>query len=303
MILVVGEALVDVVVDTHGTVTEAPGGSPLNVAVGLSRLGVSTTLLTELGDDARGRLVAGHVRDSGVTLVAGPPASGDTATATARLGADGSADYEFALDWTLPRSPLPDCDGLHVGSLGALLSPGRDSVADLVAQAVQRDLFVSYDVNLRETHLGDAFATRGVVRELAAQATLVKLSDEDALLLEPQYDPADVARHLLAAGRTRLVVLTRGAHGATAYLPGIEVTESPTRVTPVDTVGAGDAFMAALLAQLHATPLPAQESSLALTRHLGRLLAGANLVAAITCGRRGADPPRRDELPERWPAG
>lgn len=303
MIVVVGEALVDVVVDQEGDSSEAAGGSPMNVAVGVARLGVPATLVTQVGHDERGGLVVQHVEASGVEVVTVPTATGRTSVATAHLDATGAASYDFDLDWSLPRQELPACRALHVGSLGTLLEPGRESVRDLVEQAVARELFVSYDANLRETFVDDRDRVRQQVEELGAQCTLVKLSDEDALLVAPDTDPDDFARGLLAGERTELVLLTRGAGGSSAFSAAGETSARPRPVEVIDTVGAGDAFMAATLAQLSdldafvpgGPGLPTGEED------VNRLLRGAMEVAAITCERRGANPPRREELPSGWP--
>lgn len=303
MIVVAGEALVDVVVDHDGDSSETPGGSPLNVAVGLARLDVDATLITQVGHDERGGAVVAHVTSSGAEVVAVPTTSGRTSVATARLDEGGAAAYDFDLEWTLPAQELPPCRALHVGSLGTLLEPGRASVSDLVDQAVGRDLFVSIDVNLRDTFVDDRARVWDAVRELGSRCTLVKLSDEDADLLDPSSDADDVARELLTGARTRLVLMTRGAAGATAFSGEGELHVTSRPVEVVDTVGAGDAFMAATLAQLsdldaydhHAEDLPTDDAA------LRRLLAGAVEVAALTCERRGANPPRRSELPDGWP--
>ena len=304
MIVVVGEALIDVVLDHDGDSTETPGGSPLNVAVGLARLEVPATLVCQVGHDERGGLVVQHVTNSGAEIVPVPTREGRTSVATAHLDASGAASYEFDLEWSLPRQELPPCRALHVGSLGTVLEPGREAVLDLVDQAVARDVFVSYDANLREAFVDDRERTLRQVQELAARCTLVKLSDEDALLIDPATDPDDFARALLTGERTRIVLLTRGAGGATAFTAQGETSASPRQVEVVDTVGAGDAFMAGTLAQLadldafrHPGPgVPVNEADVA------RLLRGAMEVAAITCERRGANPPRRQELPPGWPA-
>jgi len=304
VIVVAGEALIDVVVDRDGDSSETPGGSPLNVAVGLARLDIPTTLISQVGHDQRGGLVVDHVTGSGAEIVAVPTSSGRTSVATAHLDEGGAASYEFELEWNLPRQELPPCRALHVGSLGTLLVPGRDSVLDLVEQACAREGFVSYDANLRESFVDDRDRTRREVQALAARCTLVKLSDEDADVLDPGTDPDDFARALLGGERTRIVLLTRGSEGATAFTAKGETSAVPRQVEVVDTVGAGDAFMAATLAQLwdldafgHPGPgLPVVEEEIA------RLLRGAMEVAAITCERRGANPPRRLELPRGWPA-
>lgn len=304
MIVVAGEALIDVVVDRDGDSSETPGGSPLNVAVGLSRLDVPTILITQVGHDERGGLVVQHVTGSGAEIVTAPTSSGRTSVATATLDDGGAASYDFDLDWSLPRQELPACHALHVGSLGTLLEPGRESVLDLVEQACARETFVSFDANLRETFVDDRDRVRREVIALAARCTLVKLSDEDALVLDPATDPDDFARELLGGERTQIVLLTRGPDGGTAFTSAGETSATPRQIEVVDTVGAGDAFMAGTLAQLwdldafrHVGPgLPVSDDD------LGRLLRGAIEVAAITCERRGANPPRRQELPPGWPA-
>jgi fructokinase len=303
--VVVGEALVDIVVPVLGQPVTAPGGSPLNVAVGLSRLDIDTVLVTQLGDDEHGHLVARHVAESNVQLAEGALDAGRrTNTATARLDEDHAATYDFDLTWDLPPRQLPEGTlGLHVGSLGAALLPGRHAVLDLVSQ--MEEGFVSYDPNVRPAFVADpAHSWRDLV-EVAGRAQLVKCSEEDLAVLRPGEPEEPLVRELLAAGATELVVVTRGGQGASAYrsTQRIDVPAPATQV--VDTVGAGDSFMAALLAVLTDWGLmSAGEGSLdALDEdHVGLLLQGAVAAAAMTCSRRGANPPTRRELPPTWPA-
>ena len=305
--LVVGESLVDIVVPADGaTPHEAVGGSCLNVAVGLARLDVATSLVTRIGDDEHGRLVAEHARASRVSLADGSVVPGRTSTATAHLDAGGAATYDFDLDWDLPQQPLPtDVTGIHVGSLGAALEPGRGSVRDLVRRAAASDVFVSYDPNIRPAFLTDAEATWRDVLDLASDCRLVKLSDEDLRLLRPGVDEDEVCQDLLAAGSVELVVLTRGAHGARGYAEGVVVDVPAPPTTLVDTVGAGDSFMAAMLALLVDWGVVAGgEGSLRALddRRVQLLVSGAAQAAAVTCSRRGAEPPTRQDLPATWPA-
>lgn len=297
--LVVGEALVDVVVSAEGEV-ESPGGSPLNVAVGMARLGAPATLLTQLGDDARGTLLRDYLAANDVELVAEPTSTGRTSVALARLDPAGVASYEFDLEWTLPQRRLPLDEGLHVGSLGAALPPGRDAVRRLVDDTAESGGFVSYDPNLRAQFTPADSSTEAWVLDLAAQACVVKVSEEDCELLRPGASAHDVARGLLRGRRTEVVVLTRGAEGATAYR-GDDVVHVPApTVEIVDTVGAGDSFMAAVLAQLHDLDVLGDLDRLSGTM-LRQVVRGATVVAAITCSRRGAAPPWRRELPSGWP--
>ena len=295
--VVAGEALVDIVVPTAGQREQAPGGSPLNVAVGLARLGIDTLLVTELGDDHNGRLVEHHVRGSGVRLHPDAVRPGRaTSTATARLDATGAATYAFDLRWELGRVDLPpESDALHVGSVGALLRPGRDAVLDLVESAARRGALVSYDPNARPALTPDAAQAWLDVQEVAASADLVKMSDEDLTFLAAGRTPEEVAGRLLAQ-RTRLFVVTHGGGGAVAFTRGCSVAAPSGHVGVVDTVGAGDSFMAALVAVALEHGLEDLSE-----RRLSAYLAAAHQVGAITVSRRGADPPRRDELPAGWP--
>jgi fructokinase len=303
VIVVAGESLIDVVVDRDGDTAEAVGGSALNVATGLARLDAPVVLLTQVGHDERGGRVLDHLTASGVGSVIAPTRSGHTSTATALLDHAGGATYEFDLEWSLPAQELPACDALHVGALGTQLEPGRTSVLDLVDQAYGRDVVVSFDPNVREAVLEDPGRMWRDVESLADRCHVVKLSEEDAALLHAGADPADIARSLLTGERTELVLLTRGAAGATAYVEGLEVTVPAPVVEVVDTVGAGDAFVAAALTVLLETDafggygpgLPRDEAALV------RLLAASVSVAALTCARRGAQPPARSELPDDWP--
>jgi fructokinase len=307
--VVAGESLVDIVVPSGGDASpqEAVGGSCLNVAVGLARLGVPTTLVTRLGDDDRGHRISAHVEDSGAALSPGSLVPGiRTSTATAHLDEQRAATYDFELDWDLPVPELPaDARGVHVGSLGTVLEPGRHAVLDLVRRAVDSDVFVSYDPNVRPFFLGDREQAWRDVVALAGSATLVKLSDEDLRLLRPDASEDDVCTHLLEGGRTELVVLTRGGHGATAYAEGTVVPVVAPRVAVVDTVGAGDSFMAAMLAMLADWDVvdDGEGALRALDDSRVRLLVqGAVTAAAVTCSRHGANPPTRAELPSSWPA-
>ncbi|MGH3370951.1 MAG: carbohydrate kinase family protein [Nocardioidaceae bacterium] len=304
-IVVVGEALVDVMVPPQGDPSSAVGGSPLNVAVGLARLDVAALLITRVGDDDHGRWVAEHVRESGAELSETSVVTGTrTSTATAHLDEDRTARYEFDLVWDLEHHTLPEARALHVGSLGASLLPGRHAVEDLVRQAEESELFVSYDPNIRSAFVTDPGATWRDVVELAARSRLVKVSDEDLATLRPGDEVADIAAELLEAGATELVVVTQGGEGSIAYAQGFEVRENAPRITVADTVGAGDSFMAGLLAVLDDWDVPVEGPGALAALDEDRvalLLRGAMAAAAVTCARVGANPPTRRELPPTWP--
>ena len=301
MLVVAGESLIDIVRTPDGAVHEAVGGAPLTVASALARLDVPAILITQVGDDPHGASIRARAGADGVELEASPLAR--TATASAILDAAGSAAYDFDISWSLPPVELPPCDALHVGALGTLLEPGRDSVWDLVDQAYARAVPVSYDPNIRTAFVEDADQVWRDVEALAGRAGVVKLSDQDIAALLPGADPADIARSLLDGERTELVILTRGPDGATAFTRTATATVPAAQVAVVDTVGAGDCFTAAALTVLFedgafgefGAGLPRDEPALT------RLLSAASTAAAVSCGRRGAEPATRSELPPGWP--
>ena len=303
-VLVVGETLVDIVLRGDAPADEHPGGSPANVALGLGRLGRQVSLLSRLGDDDRGERVRTHLAASGVKLAPGTLAPGRTSTATARLDERGVASYEFELDWQLPDAvELPPARALHAGSIAAFLAPGGDAVLELVRRA-EGGLTVSYDPNARPVLMGDARAARTRVERFVAVADVVKVSDEDLAWLVPGADPAAVAADWLALGPA-LVVVTRGGEGATGLCAAGRVDVAAPPVDVVDTVGAGDAFMAGLLDALAGGSLLGAEQAGSLRaislQALEAAARRATRVAGITCARAGANPPTLAELVAAYP--
>jgi fructokinase len=298
-ILVVGEALVDVVPDSDGRPQDLPGGSPANVAITLGRLGRDVRLVTVLGDDARGRLVRTWLETSGVTVLAQEPGSGRTSSAVVALDATGAATYDFDLAWDLSEVPREDCDVLHVGSIATVLDPGADVVLEAVRAHHGRAL-VSLDPNARPVLTPDRAAAATRVEELVALSGVVKVSDEDLAWLFPGSDPVTTATRWAAVG-PGLVVVTRGGEGAVAVRPGGTLLEVPgVPVVVADTVGAGDTFSGVLLDTLLELGISGASGADALRelsdRDVLEVVTTAAIGAAITVSRPGADPPHRAEL-------
>ncbi|MGH1561998.1 carbohydrate kinase family protein [Mumia sp. DW29H23] len=292
--LVVGEALVDLTRDSAGHESAHPGGSPLNVAVGLARLDLPTVLAAQVGDDDYGDLLRDHVDASDVDLRSLPPHRGDSAVALAELDDAGVASYRFELAWDPSEMPTAaDFSLVHVGSIAAVLSPGADAVERLVEEAVSAGVPVSYDPNVRLAITPDVADVRTRVDRIVARSAFVKLSDADAAELAPDLDPVAYATGLAAAG-PRLVALTQGGDGATLISGDVTVTATPPPITVADTIGAGDSFMAALLAGLLLRGWTDREAFDA--EALTWLADLAVRASAITCSRPGADPPWRKEL-------
>ncbi|GGI45854.1 fructokinase [Agromyces flavus] len=291
--LVIGEALMDLV-DDGTSITRSPGGSPANVALGLARLGVETRLRTALGPDDDGRAILERLEGSGVGVDPESLSLERTSTALAVLDASGAAMYDFDIEWRLPSPVAADSAAVvHSGSIALFLEPGASVVADALASR-PADVLVSLDPNIRPALLGERSEVRATFESLAATADLVKLSDEDAEWLYPGEPLGDVLDRLLDLG-VALAAATRGGDGAilATRAARVEVESLPVQVR--DTVGAGDTFMAALIAgvlQLDGRAALAELGEADLLR-LGRFAATA---AGVTVSRVGADLPTADEV-------
>lgn len=297
VVLVVGESLVDVVERPDGTRTEHAGGSPANVAAGLGRLGLDVRLATDLGDDGYGRLVADHLAASGVELVAPLRVGGHTSTAVARVDASGAAEYDFDVAWAPAALEVATPSAVHIGSIATVLEPGAQVVGSLVRRLAPHCV-VTYDPNIRPAFMPDRATARTLVEDLVRLSDVVKISDEDIAWLSPGTDPADLARSWLALG-PRAVFVTTGSRGSFAVAARGRVDVSPLAGDVVDTVGAGDAYMAGIIAALHdGGLLDASDGRLREldADDLGRIAGFAARTAAITVGRAGAEPPWRKEL-------
>lgn len=182
-VLVVGEALIDIVIPLEGEIAEHVGGSPANVAIGLARLGHPTTLATRFGPDERGERIRALLEGEGVALVPGSEAAERTSTALARLDANKVATYEFDLDWQVDTTLVTPDDGhLHTGSIAATLPPGGAAVAAIVANS-RPHATVSYDPNARPSLMGDPADAVVPIEHLIGLADAVKASEEDVAWL------------------------------------------------------------------------------------------------------------------------
>ncbi|OFJ55660.1 carbohydrate kinase family protein [Mycolicibacterium grossiae] len=297
--LVIGEALIDVVERDGRTLGEHVGGSPLNVAVGLSRLGRDVDFLTHVGDDDRGRRIVDYVEQSAVRLVAGSTDADRTPTALARLDASGAATYEFDIVWETAGTPeVSPPLVVHTGSIAAFLAPGCLATAALL-DAYRTSATVSYDPNVRPALIDDREQAIDRISRLVAKADLVKASDEDLHWIDPDRPAEEVARTWQELGPA-VVVVTRGADGAFAVSDAGTVTIEAPPVEVVDTVGAGDAFMAGLVDALWSRDLLGRTRRDALAgigeATLGEVLREAARVSAYVVARAGADLPRRADL-------
>ncbi|MCX4868998.1 carbohydrate kinase [Streptomyces sp. NBC_00257] len=297
-LLVIGECVADIVRLPGAADQVHPGGSPANVAYGLARLGHGTTLLTQLGPDANGRLIRDHLAGAGVE-VRTDDATAATPSAAVTLDADGRAAYTFEIAWALgPFSLDRPPRHVHTGSIAAVMEPGAATVLGAV-ESLRTAATVSYDPNVRPELMGDHDSAVRRVERCVALSDVVKASDEDLEWLYPGQDPERVAERWLTAGPA-LVLVTRGGDGALAVLPGGRVTVDALPTEVVDTVGAGDAFMSGTLHALAGHGLLGADGrerlrSLDRTR-VADVLRHAAASAAVTVARAGANPPDGAEL-------
>lgn len=292
--LIIGEALIDIV-DGRSYV----GGSPLNVAVGLGRLGRGVDFLTHIGSDAPGQRIAEYVKHAGVQLVPGSTDAARTSTAVAGIAADGSATYSFDLDWQLTGTPpVPPPLFVHTGSIAAVREPGCLAVAALL-DAYRVSATVTVDPNVRPSLIVDRDQAGERIDNLLARADVVKVSDEDLRWLVPHRAPPDTARSWLACGPA-IVALTMGDRGAMAFCAAGQTAVPARPADVVDTVGAGDAFMVGLLDTLWDLDLLGGDRRDQLRRirldTLRSALDVAATLSALTVSRAGADLPDRAAL-------
>jgi fructokinase len=307
VLTVIGEALVDLIPDgAGGERRPRPGGSPFNVAVGLARLGNRTSLMARFADDGYGRLLRSTAAAEGIDLRGAPRAAERSSVAVASVDDAAQATYEFDIegtaDWQWTAAELnelrPDTDVLHFGSIASWTPPGAARIADLVDELrTAGRVLISYDPNIRPSVLGARARGVELVEQNVRRAHVVKASRDDLEWLHPDLRMDDVAARWTELG-AKVVVVTDGADGATAYrLARAPVRRPGRRVTVVDTIGAGDAFTSGLLTgfvrrRLHRNGRLEEIAD----GILADIVDEAVLVAAITCEREGADPPRLEEL-------
>lgn len=250
-VVVIGELLVDIVHTPDGQTAEHVGGSPANVALGLARLDHDTHIATLVGTDDRGVRCTEHVEAGGVHLLPGSRSEAHpTSTAVATLDDGGAASYVFDLHWNLPPVQLPDgTTHVHIGSIGTTLRPGDVEVTDAVHRA-RPTATISYDPNVRPTIMGAVDEVRARVEELVALSDVVKCSEDDIEWLYAGRSASQVMAAWVALGASFTVVTLGGAGVTWRTASGEEATETARVKDVVDTVGAGDSFMAGLVSGL-----------------------------------------------------
>ncbi len=301
-VAVLGENLVDLVVDERGAITPLLGGGPFTVARTMARLGLRPQFYSGIAGDQFGRAVRDALIADGVDIVFDRPSSKPTSIALVETS-DGAATYTFYLDGTAafdvdPARVLgrygeaPTPSALYVGTLGLVVEPMASAARALVASA-SPDTLVIADPNCRPGAIREPERYRVVLGELFGRADVVKVSTDDLRFIDPGRDPLDAARAIVAAG-VPWVIVTDGPRPVHLVGSASRTTLGVDDRPIVDAIGAGDALVGAFVAWWVGQGLT--RGSLADADAVRGAVSAAIEVAGVTCERRGALPPRMGDL-------
>ncbi len=301
-VVVAGEDLVDLILDTQGGLRATLGGGPYNTARTIGRLGGRVAFLGCVSRDRFGeqlfQALSGDGVETSLTVRTGSPST----LAMAELDAHNAASYRFYVEGTAAPELTAGMAGraletspwaLHLGTLGLVFEPIATSLEALV-EALPAATWLMLDPNARPSATPDLGGWRKRVTRIAARASIIRVTTDDLAVLAPGVDPVRAARAMLDQGPT-VVVLTDGPHAVQIIARDRPPTTLPVpSVRVVDTVGSGDAFGGGLVAWWQAHDLGREDfGDPAAVESATR---AAIRVAAITCTRPGADPPTLDEL-------
>ncbi|MGX1321406.1 fructokinase [Bradyrhizobium sp. USDA 377] len=307
MLIASGDALIDFVptrsAEGREAVMPAVGGSCLNVAIGMARLGAPTGFVGGISTDLFGQMIADHATASNVALGLATRSDHQTTLAFVHIVA-GESHYAFydaetaTRSWTYRRGTIPfdTVEAIHVGSTTLVNDQGAAETKALIADARALST-ISFDPNCRPNLVKDKPAYLARMAEFAGSADLIKMSDVDFAYLHGEEPYQQRASALLRQG-TSLVVITRGNNGAIAWHAAAgQIEVQAPKIAVADTIGAGDSFQAALLFALHKQKrLARQQLKNISTEELRRTLSFAANCAGLTCTRPGADPPWSHEI-------
>jgi fructokinase len=294
-IWVCGEVLIDIL--PTGPVV---GGGPANTAKALARLGHDVHFIDGISTDACGQSAREELLRDGVKLDLALASDKPTCTATVTLDGAGSASYEFLIDGTatfdFAPSWLPDPyryqpKVLHIGTLVTMIEPGASALYDWAMQVAEFAPIV-FDPNIRPSVQPDRDLYEAAVEKWAALSAVIKVSDDDLAWLFPKVPIEEIANRWINDGAF-LVVVTQGANGLMGFTADGRVEVPGVKVDVVDTVGAGDTVGAIVVEAMLEHGLMALRGDF-----LKDVLARAASAAAITCSRKGAQPPYKHELLE-----
>lgn len=309
MFITCGEALFDIFASSvpstspHGiNFAGVIGGSPLNVALGLSRMGNRASLFTRLSTDMFGDHIRNFMGEMNIGSDYCVKTDKQTTLSVILTGHDGQPDYSLYTKGTadcsmemsdIPQKLDPRDRVLHLGSFAAAL-PESGAVLRAFAKREAKNCFIAFDPNVRSNVIPERIIWQAMIDEILPVANFIKVSDEDLAFINPALPLGKFIDCGLEAGAD-IVCVTRGARGVIAGNAGGERIEvAGLKVNVVDTVGAGDTFQAASLHYLAARGLT--EKGKAQKADLEELIIFASHAAALTCTRRGANLPTLAEI-------
>lgn len=303
-VIALGELVIDLIpvpqADGSLLLAPTPGGAPGNVAAGIARLGLKAAMISKVGPGSLGDLLVATLREAGVeTGAIARAASEPTALAVVSVDANGDRDFTLYRDGCadasltvaeLPMQALAACRILHVGSLSLATPLSAAAQRAAIARAKVTGARISADVNFRPALWRDPEAMRATGLEAVAAANIVKVSTDELAVLSGQAD-IDAGAKALWHPELQLLAVTRGEAGAVLFAPNVRVEIAGLPVKVANTVGCGDAFMAALLAGV----LEQDPVDRAVLSRIGRMACAAGAVMAGSAGAMAAMP-RRAEI-------
>jgi fructokinase len=288
-IVFAGEALVDLAFDARSALVPLIGGGPFTAARAAARLGADARFLGRLSTDRFGGELRSALADDGVDLGLAVTTDDPTTLALVELDDAGVATYRFYVEGTsapgLTTAAVPDDTAVFcVGTLGLVFEPSA-STLEAAVLGTPSDVLVAVDPNCRPVAIADEASYRARLDRILARADLIKASDADLAYLCPRDAPATAMRSLLSPGAAG--VITLGADGALIVgADGADPLPIPApKINLIGTIGAGDAFLGALLSRWDGEPPTLPEA-----------VRFAVAVAAKTCERAGSSPPTAAEL-------
>ena len=308
MIAVCGEALIDfapIEISDNRAYLPIPGGSPYNVAIGLGRLGCPVDFIGKLSTDEFGKNLRKNLLANGgndrFTISGAEPST--LAFIHIEKGeephfsffSNNSADRNFTIS-DLPKSLNSEIQAVHFGSFSLAHEPIASTLEKLIEREHNQRI-ISIDPNIRPSFVTDKYEYIKRLEKLITLATIVKVSVADIEWMYPDSNPKKIISQWINSGPS-LAILTSGEKGSYAETPsGIKINSPAKPVNIVDTVGAGDSFMSALLWWLlEKNFLNLQSIKTLKEKDIGNLLIYSSTAASITCGRSGANPPFANEI-------
>lgn len=259
----IGEALIDFIPELKGqrlkdvpSFTRVAGGAPANVVGAVTKLGIPSKFLTKLGDDPFGDYIVEVLDEAGIdTSNIARDQEGETALAFVSLAADGNRDFKFYrknsadLRYSvedIPEDILNDCGMIHFCSVDLVDSPMKEAHKKLIEMAIEQDVMVSFDPNLRFSLWDDLDQLKKTVNDFLPYADIIKISDEELEFITGYTDIKEAVPELLS-GRGKYVIYTKGKNGAEIYTKNGMVGAPGYTIEVRDTTGAGDSFIGAFL--------------------------------------------------------